>query len=166
MERFDILDRDGRPTGETAAKGAALSAGQYYLGVHIYIHNAENEFLLQRRALDKAFRPGEWDIHMGHVVAGETPREAALREMAEEIGMDCPAEALRHVDRVVWEDEHHLIDVFALETPFDVEALTPRDGEVIGLKAVSREEMTRQVGEMEYRRPSYRRCVLSFLEKL
>ena len=47
MEYFDILDKNGCLTGETAAKGDKLSDYQYYLGVHAYICNGRQEFLLQ-----------------------------------------------------------------------------------------------------------------------
>lgn len=160
MERFDIVDRAGRPTGVVAARGDMMPEGGYYAGVHVYISNARGEYLIQRRALDKAFLPGGWDVHLGHVVAGETPAEAAIREVREEIGLIIPPALLRPVGRIVWEMHRHIIEVFAVQMDFDVGALTMQPEEVIGLKCVSSAEMAAMVAAMTYRPEAYRRLAL------
>ncbi|MCG3179223.1 MAG: putative mutator protein MutT4 [Phycisphaerae bacterium] len=40
-----------------------------------------------RRWLALRSRKGHWDFPKGHVAPGETPRDAAMREMAEEAGL-------------------------------------------------------------------------------
>jgi len=87
MEHFDILYEDGSLSGKKAKKGESLKQGQYYLGAHAYIHNSKGGFLLQQRSETKDFLPGGWDIHMGHVMAGETSEEAIIREIHEELGI-------------------------------------------------------------------------------
>jgi 8-oxo-dGTP diphosphatase len=82
MEYFDILNEEGIKNGEIAPKGEQLSNGQYYLAVHAYIHNSKGDFLLQKRSETKEFLPGAWDIHMGHVMAGETSETAIIREIS------------------------------------------------------------------------------------
>ncbi|WP_037577302.1 NUDIX hydrolase [Phaeacidiphilus oryzae] len=49
----------------------------------------EPEVLLMRRA-DRGRNPGQWALPGGRVEAGETAVEAALRELAEEVGLVCP----------------------------------------------------------------------------
>lgn len=164
MERFDVLDREGNPLGETACKGTTLPDGQYYLGVHAYIYNARGEFLLQQRALDKAFRPGGWDIHMGHVVAGETSLEAVRREVHEEVGLPEAALSPRLIGRVAWDWYHHLIDIYAIEVEFDLGSLVMQPEEVIGVKAVPTSEMESMIPEMTYRPEAYRNLIARFLK--
>ena len=43
--------------------------------------------LLARRSPDRVFYPGVWDVVGGHCEAGETPGEALVREVEEEIGV-------------------------------------------------------------------------------
>jgi mutator protein MutT len=55
--------------------------------------------LLGKRAAERAFYPGVWDLIGGHVEAGETPEEALTREIQEEIGVT--PRSWREVARVV-----------------------------------------------------------------
>lgn len=87
MEYFDILNIDGSKSGKIAPKDEELLEGEYDLGAHAYIHNSKGEFLIQKRVKTKQFLPGGWDIHMGHVMAGETSKEAIIREIDEELGI-------------------------------------------------------------------------------
>lgn len=166
MEKFDILDINGKVTGEIADKGTNLQDGQYYLGVHAYIHNSSNEFLLQQRALDKDFLPGEWDIHLGHVMAGETSKEGMIREIGEELGLDFPSEEMRLIKRVFWHIHNHIIDVYFLNIDFNLEDLSLQEDEVIGAKTVSKYEMLSMVSNMNYRPEEYREIVTNEIIKL
>lgn len=63
---------------------AAEAAGGYRLGVGAVILNRDGlVFVGQRRD-----RPGAWQMPQGGIDAGEDPRAAVLREVAEEIGTD------------------------------------------------------------------------------
>jgi isopentenyldiphosphate isomerase len=56
--------------------------------VNILIFNKNKELLLQLRAKDRSFCPLHWSTSVGgHVRSGETPRQAALRECQEELGV-------------------------------------------------------------------------------
>lgn len=56
--------------------------------VHILIFNTKGELLLQLRSKKKHFAPGHWSTSVGgHVRAGETYQQAALREAQEELGI-------------------------------------------------------------------------------
>lgn len=47
----------------------------------------EGRLLLERRPDDAKAYPGMWDTPGGHVEEGETPEDALLREMEEELGI-------------------------------------------------------------------------------
>jgi mutator protein MutT len=49
----------------------------------------DGEILLVKRALHKTF-PGLWDVPGGHCEPGETPGEALVRELQEELGLVAP----------------------------------------------------------------------------
>ncbi|HEY5743977.1 MAG TPA: NUDIX domain-containing protein, partial [Terrimicrobiaceae bacterium] len=61
--------------------------------VHVLIFNRKGELFLQKRSIWKDRHPGKWDSSAsGHVDAAESYLEAAVREMHEEIGIECPLE--------------------------------------------------------------------------
>lgn len=154
MEYFDILNKDGSKTGQIAPKGKELSNGQYNLGVHAYIHNSKGDFLIQKRSYTKEFLPGGWDIHMGHVIAGETGREAIIREIYEELGISI--EDVKFIKRITWEEEHHFIDIFAASKNIDISDLTLQKSEVEDVKYISKDEMIKLIARMDYRPKEYR----------
>lgn len=156
----------GEPTGLTADKGTELEDGQYYLGVHAYIYNSSNEFLLQQRAFDKAFLPGSWNIHMGHVIAGETSKEGIIREIQEEIGLSFPKNDIHFVGRVFWKIYHHMIDIYFLKIDFNISELSLQSQEVVGVKVISRDDMLALVSNMYYRPIEYREIVTNEINKL
>lgn len=166
MELFDILDRDGKLTGLTASKGTQLQDGQYYLGVHAYIFNYSMEFLLQQRSYDKAFLPGGWDVVLEHVVAGETSKDGTVRGIKEEVGLDVNENDVRFVGRMIWEEYHHIVDIYFVKTDFAASELNLQREEVIGLKTVSKAEMQEFVSNMHYRPEEYRRIMQHEIAKL
>jgi len=168
MERLDILNSDGLATGLTIDRGSVFSLkdGQYYLGVHAYIHNSSNDFLLQKRSYDKAFLPGEWDIHIGHAAAGETSRDAMIREIREEIGVSFPTADIRFAKRSVWEVHHHLVDIYFLQVDFNISQLSLNRSEVIGVKVISKNDMLPFVSGMHYRPEDYREVVIDEIRRL
>lgn len=88
QERWDLYDCWRNPLGHTALRGTRLSAGQYHLVVDICIFNLRGELLIQQRSPAKPTWPGFWDFSAaGSVNAGETSRQAASRELFEELGI-------------------------------------------------------------------------------
>ena len=54
----------------------------------VLVYNQENKIFLQRRSNAKQLFPGRWDLSAtGHVQAGESREEAAIRELEEELGL-------------------------------------------------------------------------------
>ncbi len=86
--------------------------------VDVYVLRGEGrtlECLVLRRAAG-AKRPGSWETVHGHIEAGETPADAARRELIEETGL--PPLRLYNLSRVDLFYQHHpdevaLVPVFA-----------------------------------------------------
>lgn len=85
---IDVLSEDGVLTGKKASKKEIHEKGWWHQTAHVWIYNSRGEILLQKRSMAKDSYPGLWDISVGgHVDAGETPLQAALRETSEEVGI-------------------------------------------------------------------------------
>jgi isopentenyldiphosphate isomerase len=164
MEYFDVLNRDGSKTGQIAPKDAPLADNQYDLGVHAYIYNSKEEFLIQKRVETKDFLPGGWDIHMGHVITGETSREAMLREIHEELGIK--VHDITFIKRVLWEKYNHFFDIYVLCKDIDISNLTLQKSEVADIKYISKNEMLELISHMDYRPKEYRDAIWDYIKSI
>jgi isopentenyldiphosphate isomerase len=94
-ELIDILDEKGNLTNKQATKSEVHAKGLWHRSAHIWIYNSKNEVLVQQRAYEDKFWPGQWDVSAaGHVSAGETPEVSALRELGEELGINIEQDQL------------------------------------------------------------------------
>ena len=72
MEKWDLLDGDGRPLGQTLVRGDKLRPGQYHLVVHIWVEDSKGRLLIQKRAPHLKLMPDTWAVTGGSALAGET----------------------------------------------------------------------------------------------
>jgi isopentenyldiphosphate isomerase len=98
MELIDVLTPDGVPTGVRKTKADVHRDGDWHRAVHVWIVTSDGKLLLQRRSHRKENNPGLWDVSAaGHISAGETVIDAAIREVAEELGLRIEAAELEPV---------------------------------------------------------------------
>lgn len=89
MEFWDIYDKDKKPTGRTMKRNDwCLKDGEYHLTVLGVVARPDGTFLITKRVMTKAWAPGCWEVSGGAAQAGEESREAVLREVKEETGLD------------------------------------------------------------------------------
>jgi 16S rRNA (adenine1518-N6/adenine1519-N6)-dimethyltransferase len=87
-EIFDVVDEHDEVTGQ-AARGEVHAQGLLHRAVHVLVFNKRGDVLLQQRSMLKDAHPGVWDSSVsGHLDAGESYETAAVRELAEEMGID------------------------------------------------------------------------------
>lgn len=97
MELWDLYDETGRKTGETWERSRAreIPEGRYHIVCDILIRHRDGDFLLTVRDPNKDVYPGCLEASAGgSALAGETPEEAARREMREETGLTADTLAL------------------------------------------------------------------------
>jgi len=86
-ELLDLLDDQGKPTGETKARSDVHRDGDWHRAFHLWVMHPDGYVLLQRRSKTKDLAPGKVDVSVGgHLRAGEIWLDA-LREAEEEIGL-------------------------------------------------------------------------------
>ncbi|WP_367575616.1 NUDIX domain-containing protein [Acutalibacter caecimuris] len=162
-ELIDLYTKDGKFTGQTIERGGDKGSS-FTLGVHVFIYDGKGRFLLQKRAAGKKFRPGQWEVAMGHVLAGETPIECALREVKEELGVQLPAEEFVKLYRWVdWENRMHT-DLFFARAELDESTLTLQKEEVMGVQWVTKAEMLGFIHGIDYRPARYKEITAEYVE--
>ena len=140
------MTAEGRPTGIRKPKNEIHRDGDWHRAAHIWIIAPDGRFLLQRRSLRKENNPGLWDVSAaGHLSAGESASEAAVRETFEELGLQLSPADLEFVktltqisilnNNTYFDNEFH--EIFIVRRDVDVAALNLDPEEVAEVKWVS-----------------------------
>lgn len=108
--------------GDSGLTGAAVA-------FTVIPHEGEAGFLLTRRAAGLARHSGQWALPGGRIDEDETPEEAALRELEEELGLRLsPSDILGRLDDYCTRSGYRITPVVLWAR--SVEALVPDPGEV------------------------------------
>lgn len=144
MERWDIYDAQGNPTGKTVVRGEVrLNPGEYHLVVHIWVISDDGRMLIQRRSDEKELMPGEWAAIGGAAITGENSMEAARRELFEEMGISASSDEIKLVERIV--RKNSFVDIWMLKTAISVDELILQESEVSEAKLISVDEFKKMV---------------------
>jgi isopentenyldiphosphate isomerase len=137
-ELVDIVDEADRVVA-TATRREMRADRLRHRCVAIVVRHPDGRVLVHRRSDDKDVWPGRWDLAVGGVVAqGETYDEAAVRELAEEVGItgveprfvrhriytDADVREQARLYEVTWDGPLHFVD-----------------GEVVEARWVTRDEL-------------------------
>lgn len=147
MEEFiDIYDHDRDKTGLVLPRFTPLEQGQYMLYVYALIENPDERFLITRRALDKSWAPGSWEVTGGGVISGETPWQTVVREVREETGLDVsgearePAYSYENVD--LEHGDNYFADIYHFHLDFSGKDITLQKSEAIDFRLATWDEIT------------------------
>jgi isopentenyl-diphosphate delta-isomerase type 1 len=153
-EVFDVVDDKDRVIG-TQHRGTVHSQGLLHRAVDCWVFDATGRLLLQRRSPDKKIAGGLLDLSVSeHLQAGETYRQAIIRGLLEELGIDVEGGSL-HDALSLWQTTHrrelHDGDVHDVELvqSFRLDGYTGpvacADGEVSAVEWVELAELARRV---------------------
>ena len=151
MEYIDIFDENNNPTGEIKEKTKAHEDGNFHRTAHIWIMNDKKELLLQKRSATKQSHPNCWDISgAGHIRAGETVIEGAIRELKEELGVEAKERDLQYISTIKSTKNPKNMEfgyVYLLKCNNQVKEYIFEDDEVSEVKYVDFEELEKMVEE-------------------
>lgn len=163
LEFFDVIDENGEKTGKVKERSLAHREGTLHATVHIWVRRKRQDgsfdLLLQKRSSTKDSYAGCFDISAaGHVDAGEPAtdhyRQAALRELSEELGIRAEAAQLHYVGKRrvhhISGKDHSFIDeelsyVFIYEEPVNENELTLQASEVESVRWTEYRELRKAV---------------------
>ena len=159
-EIIDLYTVDRELTGRTAGRGEELEKGTYRMVVHVCIFNSKGEMLIQKRADDIVRWPSLWDVSVGGgASAGDTSRQAAERETAEELGIDIDFSDRRPVITVNFSDGFD--DFYTVEADISLDDLHLQTDEVADVKWASREEVEAMIDDSRF--IPYQKDLLGYL---
>lgn len=111
-EWWDLTDAAGIPTGRTHRRGdPGFPAGLFHVVSAVCVVRSDGLVLITQRAATKDW-PLMWEFPAGSALAGETSRDAAVRELREETGLDAAGESLELVGRLT--EESALLDLYVV----------------------------------------------------
>ena len=148
MERWDLFDRNGEPLGRTIRRGERLCAGEYHQVVHIWMLNSADRLLIQRRSRRRKLMPGVWAVTSGSVIAGETPREAARRELGEELGVQLPDSAFESIGCMT--RRNSLCHVFVVRRNITVPEMRLQREEVSAVRWVAAQQLVDMLKQRQF----------------
>jgi isopentenyl-diphosphate Delta-isomerase len=89
-ELFYLVDENDNELESVPRAEAHADRTKIHRSVQIVLSNAAGQVLLQKRSMNKDKHPGKWTVSAsGHVTYGQSYQEAAIRELAEELGVSC-----------------------------------------------------------------------------
>lgn len=95
-ELVEVVDQQDRPIAVLPLQEVHKQCLRHR-SVMVLLYNVQGKVFLQKRSQTKALYPGHWDISAtGHVQAGESGEDAALRELREELGIVVDSLQLKH----------------------------------------------------------------------
>ena len=156
-EYIDLANEQGKFIGRKELKSVIHQKGHYHHTAHIWLYTNKGEIILSQRSAKKTICPLLWDVSVaGHIDAGETIVDGALREMQEEIGLTLSENDLlkigtfkcfQNYDSGIKDYEFH--NTFIAELKVPLSKLKPQLEEVENLKLVSFSEFEQLLEQSE-----------------
>lgn len=160
MEIRDLYDINRNLIGKTIVKGDEIPDNTYIMMVVIFIQNDNNEFLIQKRSIEKG---GKWATTGGHPKSGETSLQGILTEVKEELGIKINNPILFKQAN----GKNTICDLYYIKKNIDIEEITIQKEEVTNIKWASVDEINNLMNNDEFNKGHYMmfKDCLEFLNK-
>ncbi len=145
QEMFPLVDEDGNVVGKATRGECHNGSRLLHAVVHLHVFNSKGEVYLQKRPEWKDIQPGKWDTAVGgHIDYGETPEQALIREVGEELGItDFKPE---RVGQYVFDSRRERELVYVNKTTYDG-LITPSAEELDGGRFWTIQEIRDAIGQ-------------------
>lgn len=146
MEMWDIYDKNKQVTGKFMKRNDwNMKPDEFHLTVIGIVQNLEGKYLITRRSLDKEWAAGWWELPGGGVSAGETSKDAIIREIREEVGIDVSNASGGCVYTYKRENpdekNNYFVDVYNFVLDFTESDVIVQEKEVLEFKIATFEEV-------------------------
>ena len=155
-EVVDVLNENGESVNRVVTRKESHELGLWHRVVVIAIIDNNGHVLMQQRSKFIESYPGKWDVSVaGHVSAGQSSKEAAIREVSEELGITIKENELNYIftDKYIKKLKenyiiNHIYDFYIVKrNNINVEDIKMRDSEVEQIKLCNSKDICNLLSE-------------------
>lgn len=147
MEIWDAYRVDETFAGCDLIRGESIPKGLYHLVSEILVKHIDGSYLIMQRDFNKEGYPGMFEATAGgSAIKGESPIDAALRELKEETGIN--ADTLIPINKT--NSENTIYYSFLCVTDCDKSAVTLQAGETISFRWISTKNFVEFMSSSEF----------------
>ena len=151
MEHWDLFDSARNPLGKTRRRGTPGVPGEYHIVVSIWTVDSRENILLTLRDSAKESYPDCWENTGGSALAGESSRQAAVRELFEETGITADEDELILLGEQIARDS--FVDHYLLRREVSIGEIRLQEGETADAKWVTLAELEAMIADLSLAKP-------------
>jgi len=171
-EKFDVLNELGEFTGKIATREECHKKGLWHRAVYGFIIDSNNNVLLQKRSANKRLWPNLWDVTAGgHVDSGEFGRQALIREVKEELGIDINDDDIKYLVGSTSINKQgdiinkHYNECYLITKTINISDIKVQENEVSEVRFFSKDELLKRINN-NYEGLTNKTGVWNFLKKI
>ena len=171
-EKLDVLNERGEFTGKVATREECHREGLWHRAVYGFIIDKNSNVLLQKRSQNKKLWPNKWDVTVGgHVDAGEFGRQALIREVKEELGIEIKDDDVKYLIGSTSINEQgdiinkHYNECYLITKNIDISDIKIQKEEISEVRYFSKDELLKRISN-NYEGLTDKTGPWNFLEKI
>lgn len=140
MEYLDIYNEKKEKLNKKIKRGDKLLDNEHILVTVIFIENSEGKYLIQKTSKEKGEK---YATTGGHVLSGETPKTAIIRETKEELGLDVSNENIIYIGDLLFGIPFG--EIYYLKKDLDIAKLKLQQEEVEQVEYLTKAEILKLI---------------------
>lgn len=140
MEYLDIYNEKKEKLNKKIKRGDKLLDNEHILVTVIFIENSEGKYLIQKTSKEKGEK---YATTGGHVLSGETPKTAIIRETKEELGLDVSNENIIYIGDLLFGIPFG--EIYYLKKDLDIAKLKLQQEEVEQVEYLTKTEILKLI---------------------
>ena len=146
-EILDLYNEHFELIGKTIVRGEKLNQNEYIMLAVVFIKNNEGKYLIQKTSKEKN---NIFSSTGGHVLHGENPLDAIIREIKEELNLTVQKNQLKFIDRMIFKDKPCIFNLFLLESDFDINQIKIQEEEVESIEWLEQNQIINLIENNEF----------------
>lgn len=140
MEYLDIYNEKKEKLNKKIKRGDKLLDNEHILVAVIFIENSEGKYLIQKTSKEKGEK---YATTGGHVLSGEIPKTAIIRETKEELGLDVSNENIIYIGDLLFGIPFG--EIYYLKKDLDIAKLKLQQEEVEQVEYLTKAEILKLI---------------------